>query len=354
MRIFATLFILTLSLNTFAQNISKMWRAKDYEGIYEQMPRVNRMASMDMLHLANSAFRLGHDSEAVYVLDLSIKKGYATDQHYYAKGDILHSQHIYIDAAEAYHQALALNPHRLPYMLAKADAYYLGRQPDSALAVFRRVHVLFPDKDVATFMECKIQAEEGYIESAVTCYKEHIPQLVALEYKVAATEEIVNLLWYGMNDTTHAAKYINSLIRMQPDVIKHRLSAIQIRAELDQWDKVEVQRAFLREKFESGTMPAFYTKKNALPLLDVEGNNYRLQFFENLETRPNSAVFKSKWNCFMATPQHGVLAGTWKYVENEGDIHIESTAEGVENIALEEPMSFQDFVIYMIDIESKM
>ncbi|KAB2813976.1 tetratricopeptide repeat protein [Phaeocystidibacter luteus] len=351
-----TLLLVLVTFGTFghAQQIERLWSAKDYEGVYANVDRVDRMRGSDMLRVAQAAFKLNHDSEAVYILELAERKGYAGDQHYFVKGEVHFSLQEFDKAAEAYHEALHLNHNRLPYLMALGDAYYRGNRLDSALAVYQRVHQMFPEKDVATFAMCKIPAEQGFLAKSAQCWRDNVTAFVDRQYEVRAREEYSNILWHGIKDTAEAAVQINRLIRMEPDVVKFRLSAIQIHAELDEWEVVDAQRAELTRIEEEGKLTNFYLGKNAYPILDMVGGYYRLQFFETIEVRPEHAVFKAKWSCFLATPQHGVLAGTWKYVENDDEYWIYSTEEGYPPVQLEAPLTLRDFVSYMRSIESKM
>ncbi len=354
MKTWALFILVFLSSASFGQRINQLWLNKNYEDIYEQRNRVNRMSSGDMLRVAQSAFILEHDSEALYIVDLAIEKNYADERHYFLQGEVLRAQGFYLSAAESFHQALALRPQRLTYMMAKADAYYRGRQNDSALAVFSRVHDLFPDKDVATFMECKIQAEEGYIRPAMECWKLHIMELVDREYKARAREELMNLAWHMGNDTAEAIRQINALIRMQPEVIKHRISAIQMGAEQRDWELVESQRNYILERFEEGSLPGYYASKNAYPLMDLLGDNYRLQYFETLRIQEQNGVFAAKWFCFLATPIQGVKEAEFIYIEDADGIRIEGTSEGFVTMILEEPLSLQEFHVMMKAIEANL
>ncbi len=337
-----------------AQRINRMWTSKDYEGLYAERDRVDRMSGGDMLRVAQASFILEHDSVALSIVELAIKKNYADDRHYFVKGEVLRSQRLFIPAAEAFHQALAIRPRRLTYMMAKADAYYRGNNSDSALAVFTRVHDLFPERDVATYMECQIPAEQGYLRKAFECWKVAVTEMVAEEYKVRGREQLMTLAWHGLGDTAEAIHQIEVLKRIQPTVIKHRLAEIQINAEQGNWDIVDEQKAYIRERFDNGTLPAFYADKNAYPLMDLLARNYRLQFFETLQIRESSTVFKAKWTCFLATPQQGVVAGRYDYIEDDAGIRIESEEEGFVTMTFEEPLSLQEFYIYMKSIESNL
>ncbi|NVK27231.1 MAG: hypothetical protein HWE14_04250 [Flavobacteriia bacterium] len=351
---FLLVALVAFSTITQAQQIDRMWRAKDYEGVYANLDKVNRMRGSDMLRVAQAAFMLDHDSEAIYILELAERKGYAEDQHYFVKGEVHFSLEEFDAAAESYHQALALNHNRLPYLMALADAYYRGNRLDSALAVYQRVHQMYPGKDVATFAICKIPAEQGFLVKSVQCWHDNVSAFVDRQYEVRAREEYSNLLWHGTRDTVEAAKQLERLIRMEPDVIKYRLSAIQINAELNKWDEVETHRSELSRIEDEGKLTNYYVSKNAYPILDLVGRYYRLQFVETIEIRPEHAVFKAKWSCFLATPQHGVLAGTWKYIESDNEYWIMSTEEGYPPVELENPLTLQEFVSYMRSIESKM
>lgn len=354
MRSIVVVILAVLSCSASAQRIQRWWSAKDYEAIYAQLDRVDRMRDMDMLRVAQSAAILGHDSEAIYVLDLAERKGYAGDQHYYVRGEVYFKNEMYGQAAADYREALELNANRLPYMMALANAYYYNNQADSALKVYHAIHDLYPDKDVATFAICKIPTEEGYLNEALKCWRDNMSLFVDEHYRIMALEEYSNLLWYGKKDTAAAKQQIDGLIRLQPDVIKYRLMATQINAELGHWDEVETHLNFMREEFAEGQMPIYYIQKNNLPILDMGGKNNRLQIIEILNSDLDHPMNEAKWICFVVTPQHGILVNTWKYVEKDGVYQITNTEDPSQNEQLDAPLSLQEFYIFMVGKESNL
>src|SRR5690606_17759417 len=127
-----TIWLLLLSGFSFcaaAQGpIERMWQKKDYDELYEQRHRANRMSGMDLLRVAQAAHRLGHDSAAIDLIRIAINKGYGSDQHYNLQGSIYAEGGLHLRAAKAFRTALRYNHNRLPYMLDLAGAYYAANE----------------------------------------------------------------------------------------------------------------------------------------------------------------------------------------------------------------------------------
>lgn len=349
---FSVLFIFLLVTQfSNAQNIQRLWNQKDYEAIYAQRDRVNRMSGLDMLRVAQSAQHFEEDSIAIDILDLSIEKGYADAQTYYIRGISLIRLKLYLGAADSFHQALALNRNRLPYMLAKADAYYRGEEPDSALAVFERVHTLFPGKDVATFMMCKIPEEEGFSKKAVECYKLHIPEIAEEGYKLEAKENLAMLQWRHVSDTSAAEENLLQLAEAKPQNFRYKMLLCQLYGETKNWEQLELQRNAIHTMYQENKIPSRYFVKNMFPLFEVEGENYRIQVFEILNPAiKGGTLFKA----FYVTPTQAMPVGSIAYAENEGGAQIIGEGQFTDQTTTCEPMKLQELIFYMERIESKM
>lgn len=348
-------FIVTLLLASTliqAQNVRQLWQRKDYEGLYEMRGRVDRMSGDHMLKVARAAHELGEDSTAIYILNLNITKGYADDQVYYWKGACLMERKLYVPAGEAFHMALALNKNRLPYMLAKADAYYKAEMPDSALAVYTRLHRLFPDKDIPTSMMCQIPMEEGYIEEAIRCWKANIPDLIADDYKEEAYEKLARLQWQGAGDTTGAEESLNRLVTLRPDRIKNRLLFMQFLAEQERWSDFDTHLSHVMDVNERGLMPRSYIRRNALPIIDLNLGNYRAQVFQTL-VLPDTTV--QQWKVFFVTPVHGQPVAKLSVSQTPtGFQAVLENREGSENLPIEGSVGIPELVAFIRSIESKL
>lgn len=333
-----------------AQHIQRLWQQKDYEAIYAQRDRVDRMSGRDMLRVAQAAQHFGEDSVAIDILDLAIDKGYADDQTYYQKGICLSRQNLHLAAAGAFHQALALNPNRLPYMLAKADAYYQGDEPDSALAVFERVYTMFPDRDVAAYMCCRIQEEQGYVNNAIACYKEHIPGIREKGYRLEALENLAILQWKAGKDSTGAEVSLLRLIDEAPDNVQFRLLTIQFYAETGRWNDVNEQRREVHRLRDEGKLPPHIVRKNVLPMVEFAGDDYVVQVYEIIDPeRSPGGIFEA----FFVTPNHARPMGRWIYREEGNSSQLVGEGMDEEVITLEGTLTLQEFVERMKHIESK-
>lgn len=351
MRILILTFLALLHTAASAQSIQRLWNQKNYEAIYEQRDRIHRMSGPDMLRVAQAAQHFDEDSIAIYILNTAIEKGYEDDQTYYVRGLSFAKQRHFISAAESFHQALALNQHRLPYMLAKADAYYRGQKPDSALAVFNRIHLLYPNKDVATFMSCKILEEQGYMQAAIECFEGNIRDMVAKEYRVEASEILASLYWHEGEDSARAAAIYRELIDNNPNKVNYRLNLLQLTAEMGEWDMVAQQQEAIHQLRDSDQLPSIYTRKNALPILSLMGVNFRIEIYEII--RPDlkdNAIYEA----FLITPLHARPVGKWSYIVENGERKIVGEGRGAEEFTIETELNLMEFSIFMRSIERKL
>lgn len=348
--IILTLFVL-FNVGASAQSIQRLWSQKNYEAIYEQRDRIHRMSGRDMLRVAQAAQHFDEDSIAIYILNTAIEKGYEDDQTYYVRGLSFAKQRKFIPAAESFHQALALNQHRLPYMLAKADAYYRGQKPDSALAVFNRIHKYFPEKDVATFMSCKILEEQGFMQDAIACFEGNIRDMVAKEYRVEASEILASLYWHEGDDSTQAAGIYNELIQNYPNKVNYRLNLLQLSAEMGDWETVSVQEEAIHQLRDENQLPSIYTRKNALPILSLMGVNFRIEIYEIIKPElKDNAIYEA----FLITPLHARPVGKWSYVVENGVMKIIGEGRGAEEFTIETELNLMEFSIFMMSIERKL
>lgn len=341
MRIFTTLLLLVLSLSIQAQSIQRMWASRDYDGLYAQRDRVTRMGGRDMLYVAQAAQHFDEDSTAIFILKLAIDKGYGTDQHYYRLGLSYAKKENYLEAAHNFHQALALNHDRLPFMLAKADSYYRANVPDSAIAVFTRIHKFFPENSTAAFMSCKIMEEEQYYLKAIECFEFNIPDIKESGYKNEAREITANLTWHVKNDTNRAAQLYADLIRDNQNSVRYRMLLLQLFVDQNDWTSALQLYAEMDELISNGEVPSIHKRKNTYPLIHFDDTNYRTEIYRVVNpTLDNGALFYA----YIVTPQHARPVAKWTYRESE-DGEYTVTGEGLneQEVKFSEPMNLQEF-----------
>lgn len=345
--------LLSLVIHTAAngQNIQRLWSQRNYDALFLEAHRADKMSGPDMLRVAQAAQHLNHDSTAIYILDLAIKKGYATDEHYYRKGISYAKGRFYLEAAESFHQALALRPNRLTYLMPLADSYYRGQMPDSAYAVFTRIHELFPEKDVATFMSCKILEEEEYYPRAIACFEEHIPELIEPGYKNEAREILAKLYWHRGEDSAAAIELFKELISENPDKIKNRLNLIQLSIEMKDWESIEDELTEIHRISESGLLPSVHYVKNSFPVFSAMGNTYRMEFYQVV--KPN-LKHNIQYEVYFITPLHGRPIGKWSCVIEEGVSKITGEGLGAKELTINHPLTLQEYYILINSIEQEL
>lgn len=352
MRYLSLLLLMLTCAFADAQTFEELFDNREYSRILASIDTIDQQPLEDIHLFARAAHERHRDSLGLMVLKRAHRRGDANSTTYFEMGRAHFGMGQYVQAAEMFRKSRRANPDLALSYFAEADAYDRALIPDSALAVYHEIVNRFDDRKFALFRTCEIPTEEGYIDSARACWKETIELYTDPTFRRRAQEQLLNIYWHIDGDKSRASEILSDLIETYPEVVKYRLESIQIHAELDDWSAVNADLEYLRNRFNEGTLPSFYTTRNAIPIIDIMGENYRVQIFEILEVRPNTNEFKSKWTAYLTTPLHGVLRGTWKYIEDAEGARIEPDRGSDASTVLEAPLTLEEFVSYMKRTES--
>ncbi len=218
---------------------------------YEKVVQEDPQALQVFRDIAELHLRMGQPDAALHAAERVKELAPGDPMSFIFLGNVLVAQGNLAKAAEAYEQALKLNPENLR-ALENLGNYYALMDPDKALSYYQRYIDLNPRDADIYFQMALVQQKRGHLQKALALYQ----QSLALDSEQLASHLAIADLYEQQKSTASAIGEYKSAAQLQPSnpLIFLRLGNLYYRD--GQWD--EARQAFKTVETLSPQEPSVY------------------------------------------------------------------------------------------------
>lgn len=286
------------------------------------------MGASDAFWIAKAHFELKNDSAAARLANYSIRRGNPSGDAYLLLALAQINLQDYSSGINSLRQCLAIYPNSKKARLEKANAFYLAKQLDSAVAAYQEIQILYPKQQVGWIMVPQIYFERNQYQAANAAYREALIRLDRGEtFWVEALLNIARIEKYHLHNWEGAKWAYEQLLAENPANADIESMLLQLHLFFQKSNEAENLYASMANRYVAGTLGGKPQKLGGVAFHEWTTNGFFVSGFKFFQDRPSGL----RWRFYIFTEDGSrSLAKTevsathtfvWKYPTGE-DVEI--------------------------------